>query len=164
MFETQGARGIEPETFGRRGQLLSRPLTTGPAPCVTTPRVHLLVSYTEKATEARHRLDSTVHVPTAKQCRPNETKPYSNATHPRKRQNISTNGPTPSPIKSTHTRLTYTGTRPHVPSHQAGDHPVPAHTERHNPPKVGGAGLRDGGGGGISRSGEGDGGGLGFWD
>ena len=26
----RGARGIEPETFRRRGQLLSRPLTTGP--------------------------------------------------------------------------------------------------------------------------------------
>ena len=26
--------------------------------------------------------------------------------------------------------------RPHAPGQQAGDHPVPAHTERHNPPKV----------------------------
>ena len=26
----RGARGIEPETFQRRGQLLSRPPTTGP--------------------------------------------------------------------------------------------------------------------------------------
>ena len=41
-----------------------------------------------------------------KQCRPNETKPYSNATHPRKRQNDPTNGHTPSRIKSMHTRLT----------------------------------------------------------
>ena len=30
MFETRGARGIEPETFRRRGQLLSCPPTTGP--------------------------------------------------------------------------------------------------------------------------------------
>ena len=29
----RGARGIEPETFGRRGQLLSRPPTTGPRFC-----------------------------------------------------------------------------------------------------------------------------------
>ena len=39
-------------------------------------------------------------------------------------------------MKPTHTRLTYTRMRPHAPSHQAGDHPVPAHTERHNPSKV----------------------------
>ena len=40
-------------------------------------------------------------------------------------------------MKPTHTHLTYTRTRPHVPSHQAGDHPVPAHTERHNPRRCG---------------------------
>ena len=31
---------------------------------------------------------------------------------------------------------TYTRMRPHAPSHQAGDHPVHAHTERPNPPKL----------------------------
>ena len=61
--------------------------------------------------------DNTPHVPTAEACRPNETRPYSNATHPRKRQNNPTNGHTPSRIKSTHTRLTYTKTRPHVMQH-----------------------------------------------
>ena len=34
----KGARGIEPETFSRRGQLLSRPPTTGP--CVRGHVVH----------------------------------------------------------------------------------------------------------------------------
>ena len=32
------------------------------------------------------------------------------------------------PQAATHTRRTYTGTRPHAPGHQAGHHPVPAHT------------------------------------
>ena len=71
-----------------------------------------------------------------KQCSPDETKSYSNPTPPRKRQNTPTNGHTPRRMKPTHTRLTYTRMRPHAPSHQAGDHQVPAHTERHNPPKV----------------------------
>ena len=86
----------------------------------------------EKATPARHRPERQRR----KQCSSNETKPYSNPTPPRKRQNTSTNGHTPCRMKPTHTRLTYTRMRPHAPSHQAGDHPVPAHTERHNPPKV----------------------------
>ena len=40
--------------------------------------------YTEKATEARHRLERQYNACAnrKKQCRPNETKPYSNATHP----------------------------------------------------------------------------------
>ena len=73
--------------------------------------------YTEKATEARHRLERQYNACAnrKKQCRPNETTPYSNATHPRKRQNNPTNGHTPSRIKLTHTRLTYAGTRPHAP-------------------------------------------------
>ena len=65
--------------------------------------------YTEKATEVRHRLERQ-HNACAnrkKQCRPNETKPHSNATHPRKRKNNPTNGHTPSRITSTHTHLTY---------------------------------------------------------
>ena len=91
-----------------------------------------------QATEARHRFERQYNACAnrKKQCRPNETKPYSNATHPRIRPNDPTNGHTPSRIKSTHTRLTYTGTSPHAPGHQAGDHPLPAHTERHNSSKV----------------------------
>ena len=75
--------------------------------------------YTEKATEARHRLERQYHACAnrKKQCRPTETKPYSNATHLRKRQNNPTHGQTPSRIKSTHTRLTYTGTRLQVCGH-----------------------------------------------
>ena len=90
--------------------------------------------YTEKATEARHRLERQYNACAnhKKQCRPDETKPYSNATctHPRKRQNDPTTGHTPNCMKATHTRRTYTGTRPHAPGIQAGDHPVPAHRER----------------------------------
>ena len=71
------------------------------------------------------------HLHRQKQCRPNETKPYPNASNPCKRLNSPTNGHTPSRIESTHTRLTCTGTRPHAFGQQAGDHPVPAHTERH---------------------------------
>ena len=58
--------------------------------------------YTEKAIEARHRLERQYKTCAncKKQCRPNETKPYSNAF---KRQNNPTNGHTPSCIKSTHT-------------------------------------------------------------
>ena len=69
------------------------------------------------ATGARHRLERQYHACAncKKQCKPNETKLYSEVTHPRKRQDDLTNGHTPSHIKSTHTRLTYTGTRPHAP-------------------------------------------------
>ena len=96
--------------------------------------------YMEKATEARHRLERQYNACAnrKKQCRPNETKPYSNATHQRKRQNNPTNGHTPGRIKSTHTRLAYTGMRPHAPGHKAGDHPVPAHATRkhHTTPRI----------------------------
>ena len=94
--------------------------------------------YTEKATPARHRPERQHNARSNRrnQCSPNETKPYSNPTPPRKRQNTPTNGHTPRRMKPTHTRLTYTRMRPDAPSHQAGDHPVPVHTERHNPPKV----------------------------
>ena len=40
-----------------------------------------------------------------KQCSPNETKPNSNAIHPRKRYNIPTNSHTPSCIKASHTHV-----------------------------------------------------------
>ena len=54
------------------------------------------------------------------------------ADTPAQKANTPTNGHTPRRLKPTHTRLTYTRMRPHAaPSHQAGDHPVPAHTERH---------------------------------
>ena len=99
--------------------------------------------YTEKATEARHCLERQYNACANRnyrscktQCRPNETKPYSNAPYPCIRQSNPTIVHTPSRIKSTHTRITYIGTRPHAPGHQAGDHPVPAHTERHKPSKV----------------------------
>ena len=94
--------------------------------------------YTEKATPARHRPERQHNALSnrRKQCNPNETKPYTKPTLPRKRQTTPTNGHTPRRLKPTHTRLTYTRMRPHAPSHQAGDHPVPAHTERHNPPKL----------------------------
>ena len=96
------------------------------------------VCYTEKATPARHRPERQHNARSnrRKQCSPNGTKPYSNPTPPRKRQTTPTNGHTPRRMKPTHKRLTYTRMRPHAPSHQAGDHPVPAHTERHNPPRL----------------------------
>ena len=49
-----------------------------------------VVCYTKKATEARHRLERQYNACAnlKKQCRPNETKPYFNTTHPRKRQMI----------------------------------------------------------------------------
>ena len=89
--------------------------------------------------EARHRLER--HYNTCanrkKQCRPNETKPYLNATHPRKRQNIPTNGHTPSRIKSTHTRLTYTRDAPARARSPGGWLPSTCtHRTRHNPTKV----------------------------
>ena len=89
--------------------------------------------YTEKATPAKHRPERQYNACAnrGKQCSPNETKSYSNPTPPRKRQNNPTNSHTPRRMKPTHTRLTYTRMRPH-----AGDHPVPVHTERHNPSKV----------------------------
>ena len=79
--------------------------------------------------------DNTTHVPTTGSSAA-LTKPNHTPTPPRKRQNNPTNGDTPRRMKPTHTRLTYTRMRPHAPSHQAGDHPVPAHTEHHNPSKV----------------------------
>ena len=42
----------------------------------------------------------------------------------------------PSRSNSTHTRRTYTGMRPHAPGQLVGEHPVPAHTESHNPSRV----------------------------
>ena len=86
--------------------------------CVVRPMFGAQVGYTEKAGEARERLDRqyTAHANRKKQCSPNETKPYSNATHPSKRQTILTNGHIPSRIMSKHTRLTYTGMRPRAPS------------------------------------------------
>ena len=94
--------------------------------------------YTEKASPTRHRPERqhNARANRRKQCSPNEIKPYSKPTLPRKRQTTPTNGHTPRRLKPTHTRLTYTRIRPHTPSHQAGDHPVPAHTERHNPPRL----------------------------
>ena len=94
--------------------------------------------YTEKATPARHRPErqNNACANRRKQCSPNETKSYSNPTPPHNRQNNPTNGHTPRRMKRTHTRLTYTRMRTHVPSHQAGDHLVPAHTDRYNPSKV----------------------------
>ena len=94
--------------------------------------------YTEKAAPTRHRPERqhNARANRRKQCSPNETKPYSKPTLPRKRQTNPTNGHTPRRWKPTHTRLTYTRMRPHAPSHQAGDHPVPAHTELHNPPRL----------------------------
>ena len=66
--------------------------------CVSKLLCSEAVCSTEKATEARHRLERQYNAcaKRKKQCRPNETKPYSNATHPRKRQNDITNGHTPS--------------------------------------------------------------------
>ena len=113
--------------------------------------VMICMWHTEKATDARHRLERQHNACAIrkKQCRPNETKPYSNATHPRKRprakDKIILGMVTPSRIKSTHTRLTYTGTRPHASGHARG--PLRA--------VLGGGGA--GGGGGKSRSGEGEG-------
>ena len=98
----------------------------------------MLLCYSEKATPARYRPERQ-HNACAnrrKQCSPEETKSYSNPTPQRKIQNNPTNSHTPRRMKPTHTCPTYTRMRPHVPSHQAGDHPVPAHKERHNPPKL----------------------------
>ena len=94
----------------------------------------LHMCYAEKATPARHRPERQHNARSKrrKQCSPNETKPYSNPTPPRKRQNTPKNGHTPRRMKPTHTRLTYTRMRPHAPSHQAGDHPVP-HTQNVTP-------------------------------
>ena len=66
---------------------------------------NMWLCYTEKATEARHRPDRqyTACDKHKKQCRPNEPKPNSNATHPRKRRNNPTSSYTPSRIKSTYT-------------------------------------------------------------
>ena len=49
--------------------------------------------YTEKATEARHSPERKYNACDnhTKHCRPNETKPNSNATHPRKRHSNPTN-------------------------------------------------------------------------
>ena len=127
-------------------------------PCVRATCVRWLhaascvANYIEKATQGRHPCsvtrrkqhqpgitpnDSTTHVPTAGSSaaltKPNHTQ----TRHPRaKRQNNLINGYTPRRAKPTHTSLTYTRMRPHAPSHQAGDHPVPAHTECHNPSNV----------------------------
>ena len=57
----------------------------------------MIVCYTDKAKEARQRLERQYNARAnrKKQCRPIETKQYSNATHPHKRQNDLTNGHTP---------------------------------------------------------------------
>ena len=95
-----------------------------------------------KAMLARFRLERQYNACDnhTKQCRPNETKPNSNAIQPRERHNNPnnpTNIHTPNRITSTHTPLTYTGMQPHAPGQPAGDHPVPAHTECQNPSRCG---------------------------
>ena len=88
------------------------------------------VSHGESNTsQAPPRMTAQCMCQLRKQCSSNKTKLYSNPTPPRKRQKNPINGHTPRRTKPTHTRLTYTRMRPHAPSHQAGDHPVPAHTE-----------------------------------
>ena len=78
--------------------------------------------------------DNTTHVPTAGSSaaltKPNQTP----TRHPRAKakQSYKRSHPTPHEADA----HTYTRMRPHAPSHQVGDHPVPAHTERHNPSKV----------------------------
>ena len=83
--------------------------------------------------------DNTMYVTTARSSadltKPNQIR-YTLASLKFKKQNDPTNSHTPSRIKTTHTRRTHTGMRPHAPGQQAGDHPVPADTERHNPSKV----------------------------
>ena len=113
--------------LGRHGNVV--------CPCISSRRLHWC--YTEKASPTRHRPEHQHNARSnrRKQCSPNETQPNSNI-HPRKIHNYPTHSHTPSRIKSTHTRCTYTGIRPHAPGQQAGDHPIPAHTERHNPSKV----------------------------
>ena len=63
--------------------------------------------YTEKASPTRHRPDRQ-HNPRSnrrKQCSPNETKPYSKPTPPRKRQTTPTNGHTPRRMGTCHVRI-----------------------------------------------------------
>ena len=107
------------------------------SPTATYP-VLTIKCYTEKASPTRHRPERQHNARSnrRKQCSPNETKPYSKPTILRKRQTTPTTGHTPRRWKPTPTRLTYTRMRPHAPSHQAGDHLVPAHTKRHNPPRL----------------------------
>ena len=102
------------------------------------PSVSPSLCYTEKASPTRHRPERQHNARSnrRKQCSPNETIPYPKPKPPRKRQTTPTNDHTQRRMKPTHTRLTYTRMRPHAPSHQAGDHPVPAHTERHKPPRL----------------------------
>ena len=85
-------------------------LCTSPNTCTGYPS---LLCYTEKATPARNRPERQHNALSnrRKQCSPNETKPYSNPTPPRKKQNTPTNGHTPRRMKATHTRLTYTRMR-----------------------------------------------------
>ena len=73
-------------------------------------RLELSPCNTEKAPLARHRPERQHNAGSnrRKQCSPNETKPYSKPTLPRKRQTTPTNGHTPRRWKPTHTRLTYT--------------------------------------------------------
>ena len=81
--------------------------------------------------------DNTMHVTTVRSsANLTERNQTPNAIHLRPRHNNPTNSHTPSRMKSTHTCCTYTGMRPHVPGEQAGDHLVPAHTERQNQSKV----------------------------
>ena len=77
--------------------------------------------YTEKAEQDQQHpgIKTTINPAEEsreKQCRPNETKPNSNAIHPGKRHNTPTRSYTPSRTKSTHTCRTYTGMRPHAPT------------------------------------------------
>ena len=79
----------------------------------------VVVCYTDQAEQAQQHPGIKTTINPAednrkKQCRPNETKPNSNAIHPHKRHNNRTHSYTPSRIKSTHTRRAYTGIRPHA--------------------------------------------------
>ena len=91
--------------------------------------------YTEKASPTRHRPERQ-HNARANRRKPQRNQTILQADTPAQKANYSYKRSHPRRWKPTHTRLTYTRMRPHAPSHQAGDHPAPAHTELHNPPRL----------------------------
>ena len=108
---------------------VTKPLISNLSTILRSPSARRQACHTEKATEARHRPERQYNAcnSRSKQCRPNETQAISNTTHPRRGHNNPTNSHTPSRIKSTHTRRTYTGMRPHAPGLPADRHVVFAH-------------------------------------
>ena len=95
-----------------------------------------LFCYTEKASPTRHRPERQHNARSnrRKQCRPKRNQTMLQADTPAQKVNYSYKRSHPTPLEAdAHTSHVHKNAPAHA---QAGDHRVPARTERHNPPRL----------------------------